>query len=385
MRIMKSRTGEELDAFAARAHRQAAGVSVALYFPPQGELQRTAEAMQRAFPESLTLGVATVHLIDGGVFESNRTLLFLFDKNDEDIRADAMLLENISKAPVSYVLGVQRRVEALGPAENDNMVCLEFCTNSEEMLVTTLTAMLAPLQVPLFGGSAFHTDILVKPPADVHFMVAWQGRLYEDACIALFLKNMRGCIKLYREIFYEVRKETPMHLATKVDTERRKLLELDDRPAAEVYSEETGIDLEAILSHVLDRPIGRMLGNEVFVISMRNVAHDGSLDTIKSVNLNDAIYIMQLGDYEQRWRETCARICREVPERQLVFSVECYHRYMFYETHGLMATLPRQRAETLGRIYGVVSGGEQIRGQNANQTGLFLVFEGKGGGAHEVE
>ena len=73
-----------------------------------------------------------------------------------------------------------------------------------------------------------------KAPSDVHFCVAWQGRLYEDACIALILKNMRGRILLYREMFYEVRPGTPMHLATKVDPERRLLIELDDRPAAEV-------------------------------------------------------------------------------------------------------------------------------------------------------
>lgn len=384
MRIMKSRPGETIEAFAARARRQSAGVAVALYFPPQGELQEIAEAMQRAFPESLSLGVASVRLFDLGLLVSGRTLLFLFDKEDADIRADALLLENISKAPIGYVLDMRRRVEALGPVREDT-ACLEFCTNSEEMLVTTLTAILAPLHVPLFGGTAFHTDSLTKPPSDVHFQVAFQGRLYEDACIAILLKNMRGRILLYRELFYEVRPGTPMHLATKVDPEHRLLIELDDRPAAEVYSEETGVPREKIVSHVAEQPFGRTLGDEVFVISMRSMEPDGAIDTSKAVNLNDAIYIMQAGDYDRMWRETCARICREMPVRQLVFAIECYHRYMFYETHGLTETLPREREAVLGPTYGIVSGGEQIRGQHMNQTGLFLVFEGKGGGAHEVE
>ena len=384
MRIMKSRPGETTASFAARAHHQAAGVAVALYFPPQGELEETAVAMQRAFPESLTLGVASVRLFDLGLLISGQTLLFLFDREDADIRADALLLENISKAPIGYVLDVRRRVQALGPVQEDT-ACLEFCTNSEEVLVTTLTAMLSPLHVPLFGGTAFHTDSLTKPPFAVHFRVAWQGRLYEDACIAIFLKNMRGRVRLYREMFYEVRPGTPMHLATKVDPAHRLLIELDDRPAAEVYSEETGIPQEQIVSHVAEQPFGRTLGDEVFVISMRSLEPDGAIDTSKAVNLNDAIYIMQVGDYDQMWHETCERICSEVPERQLVFAIECYHRYMFYETHGLTSILPAARAAMLGPIYGVVSGGEQIRGQHMNQTGLFLVFEGKEGGAHEVE
>ena len=384
MLIMKSRPGETMAAFAARAQQYAAGTAVALYFPPQGELQATAEAMQRAFPDSLTLGVATVRLFDLGALESGTTLLFLFAQDDADVCADAMLLENISKAPIGYVLEMRRRVEALHSIET-NVACLEFCTNNEEMLVTTLTAMLAPLHVPLFGGTAFHTDSLTKAPSDVHFCVAWQGRLYEDACIALILKNMRGRILLYREMFYEVRPGTPMHLATKVDLEHRLLIELDDRPAAEVYSEETGIPVEKIVSHVAEQPFGRTLGEEVFVISMRSLAPRGAIIMSKAVNLNDALYIMNVGDYEQIWRETCARICRELPERQLTFAVECYHRYMFYETHGLTETLPRDRSALLGPTYGIVSGGEQIRGQHMNQTGLFLVFEGKGGGAHEVD
>ena len=384
MQIMKSRQGEGLAGFAARAHRYADGTAIALYFAPQGALQATATAMREAFPAAVSLGLASVRLFDGDRVECRETLLFLFEKDDADIRADAMLIEKISKAPIAYVLDVQRRVRALGKAAGDT-VCLEFCTNDEEMLVTSLTAMLAPLGVPLFGGTAFHTDILVKRPSEVHFQVAWQGRLYEDACIALFLKNLRGRVRLYREIFYEVREGSPMHLATKVDAVNRRLVELDDRPAANVYSEETGIRRTKILSHVLDRPIGRMLGDEVFVISMRGVEKDGAVATAKAVNLNDAIYILDLADYRSILRDTCEAICEEIPERQFVFAIECYHRYMFYETHGVTEKAVQARAGRLGACYGIVSGGEQIRGQNANQTGLYLVFEGKGGGAHEVE
>jgi len=309
-------------------------------------------------------------------------MLFLFQKEDSDILADAMLLENISQAPVQYVLEVQRKVCGLGVANLDT-VCLEFCTNSEGKLVTTLTAMLAPLGVPLFGGSAFHTDALTDP--ETRFQVAYQGRTYEDACIALFLKNLHGRVMLFREIFYGVRPGAPMHLATKVDLSTRRLIELDDRPAADVYSEETGIGRGKILEHVLDRPIGRMLGSEVFVISMRGVEPDGAVDTVKTVNLNDAIYILDSEDYDRIAWETAKRICTTVPHRMFVFTVECFHRYQFYERHGITEQAVQKRAAALGPYYGVISGGEQLRGQNSNQTGLFLVFEGKEGTIHEIE
>ena len=384
MEIMKSRRGESLATFSMRAHRRAKGMAVVLFLTPQDTLPEAAQRMAKAFPESVTLGLESVRIFDGDHLDEDCMMLFLFGKDDPDILADAMLLENISQAPVQYVLEVQRKVCGLGVANLDT-VCLEFCTNSEGKLVTTLTAMLAPLGVPLFGGTAFHTDVMVKDPLTVRFQVAWQGRVYEDACIALFLKNLHGRAMLFREIFYAARPGAPMHLATKVDLQTRRLIELDDRPAADVYSEETGIGKDRILEHVLDRPIGRMLGSEVFVISMRGVEPDGSVSTVKTVNLNDAIYILDSEDYDRIAQETSERICREVPHRMFVFTIECYHRYQYYERHGITEQVVCARSASLGSYYGAVSGGEQLRGQNANQTGLFLVFEGKEGTIHEIE
>ena len=382
MEIMKSRPGESLATFSRRAHRHAKGVAVAQFLTPQGTLAEAARRMHEAFPEGVSLGLESVRIFDCEQLDEGRMMLFLFQKEDPDILADAMLLENISQAPVQYVLEVQRKVCGLGVANLDT-VCLEFCTNSEGKLVTTLTAMLAPLGVPLFGGSAFHTDALTDP--ETRFQVAYQGRVYEDACIALFLKNLHGRVMLFREIFYGVRPGAPMHLATKVDLSTRRLIELDDRPAADVYSEETGIGRGKILEHVLDRPIGRMLGSEVFVISMRGVEPDGAVDTVKTVNLNDAIYILDSEDYDRIAWETAKRICTTVPHRMFVFTVECFHRYQFYERHGITEQAVQKRAAALGPYYGVISGGEQLRGQNSNQTGLFLVFEGKEGTIHEIE
>ena len=164
MEIMRSRRGESLATFSMRAHRRAKGMAVVLFLTPQDCLAEAAQRMAKAFPESVTLGLESVRIFDGDHLDEDRMMLFLFRKDDPDILADAMLLENISEAPVQYVLEVQRKVCGLGVANFDT-VCLEFCTNSEGKLVTTLTAMLAPLGVPLFGGSAFHTDALTNPEA----------------------------------------------------------------------------------------------------------------------------------------------------------------------------------------------------------------------------
>lgn len=74
-----------------------------------------------------------------------------------------------------------------------------------------------------------------KPP-----VVAYNGELYEDACVYALIKNTTGKIRVYKENIYE-KTSAQSHFATKVDVSRKALIELDGKPAADVYSAELGI------------------------------------------------------------------------------------------------------------------------------------------------
>ena len=85
------------------------------------------------------------------------------------------------------------------------------------------------------GGVPFVSGTLVydgKPP-----VVAYNGELYEDACVYALIKNTTGKIRVYKENIYE-KTSAQSHFATKVDVSRKALIELDGRPAADVYSAE---------------------------------------------------------------------------------------------------------------------------------------------------
>lgn len=152
------------------------------------------------------------------------------------------------------------------------------------------------------------------------------------------------------------------------------MIELDGRPAAEAYSKELGIPKEKIVDNVLKNPMGRAVGEEVFISSMMSLEADGTLLNYKRINKNDCIYFLALGDYQETERETREQMKSEMRQISLVVSIDCIYRYLLYDGEGYFETYARDMA-SLGNHMGVVGGGEQYNNQHVNQTMVCAVFE----------
>ena len=128
------------------------------------------------------------------------------------------------------------------------------------------------------------------------------------------------------------------HFATKVDVSRKALIELDGRPAADVYSAELGIPRDKIVDNVLVNPMGRAVGNQVFISSMNGMDTDGTLTNYKRINKNDCIYFLSLGDYKATEQQTRQQIQQDASHISLVLSIDCIYRYLLYEKEGYFST-----------------------------------------------
>lgn len=151
-------------------------------------------------------------------------------------------------------------------------------------------------------------------------------------------------------------------------------MELDGRPAAEVYSQELGISKDKIIDNVLKNPMGRAVGDEVFISSMMSMESNGTLVNYKRINKNDCIYFLELGDYQQIEQETREKIQNDMNHVSLVVSIDCIYRYLLYDGEGYFTTYAKDMA-SLGKHIGVVGGGEQYNNQHVNQTMVCAVFE----------
>lgn len=336
--------------------------SVILFISPYCMAAEAAAQLHRQFPETPSIGTIGTTLTNGLVSDDTLAILALFD----DARVRCGVMEHISGCPVSYSKEICQKIKELSPGHEDT-VCIEYCTGSEEKLVTTFTSFLEKSGIQLAGGTVFGV------PEGKTSVVAYNGVLYEDACAYAIIKNTTGRVRVYKENIYQ-KTASPSHFATKVDVSRKELIELDGKPAADVYSSELGIPRSQIIDNVLVNPMGRAVGNQVFISSMMSLESNGSLINYKRINKNDCIYFLSLGDYRQTEADTRAQIRQDMPHISLVLSIDCIYRYLLYDKENYFSTYAKDMA-SLGEHFGVVGGGEQYNNQHVNQTMVCVVFE----------
>lgn len=346
-----------------QATRGLSAPKLIIFMAPYDAMQATAVYLKEQYPEAETIGTLGTSLANGSVSDKQIVVTAFFD----DTVVSAGVLEQISICPIAEIGSLEKKISQVNP-NRDDTVCVEFCTGAEEKLVTTLNAVLGKKGIQLAGGTVFGA------PEGKESIVAYNGLLYKDACVYALIRNTTGKVKVYKENIYQKRADSEAHFATKVDTEKKVVLEFDGRPAAEVYSREIGISKDKIVDNVMINPMGRAVGDQVFIASMKELTPEGGLLNYKRINKNDCMYFLELADYDSVERNTRETIQREMRRVSLVLSIDCIYRYLFYSSEGYFGTYAKNIA-SLGSHAGIVSGGEQFNNQHVNQTMVCVVFE----------
>lgn len=336
--------------------------SMILFMAPYAGVEEAAAIIRNKFPDVPSIGTVGTKIANGTVGDDNITVLGLF----QDAKVSCGVIENLSGCPIASVSEIEQKISEVTPGREDT-VCVEFCTNNEEKLVTTLNACLEKKGIGLAGGTVFGV------PDGKEAIVAYNGHVYADACAYAFIKNTTGKAKVFKENIYQKHSDIS-HFATKVNVEKRSLIELDGKPAATVYSQEVGVPADKIVDNVFNNPMGRVVGEQVFISSMKEQFSNGEIANFKRINKNDCIYFLELGDYRKTEEQTRRTICSEMKSVSLVLSIDCIYRYLLYQNEGYFSTYAKDMA-SLGPHMGIVGGGEQFNNQHVNQTMVCAVFE----------
>ena len=333
-----------------------------LFMTNYQDAREVASLIKEKYPNIPSIGTIGTKIANGNVGDQNLIVLGLFD----DVEVSCGLIKGLSKCPITYISEIESNLKKVNPGKEDT-VCIEYCTGKEENLISTFQICLEKKSIPLAGGSVFGV------PDGKDLIVCYEGQVYEDACVYAFIKNKTGRVKVYKENIYERRSKTA-HFATKVDVENRALIELDGRKASTVYSEELNIPQNQIVGNVFSNPMGRVVGDQVFISSMKELDRNGNMINYKRINQNDCIYFLELGDYKAIEKETRSTIQSQMHKISLVISIDCIYRYLMYQKEDYFQTYARDMS-TLGPHIGVVGGGEQFNNQHVNQTMVCAVFE----------
>ncbi|QFJ53796.1 FIST C-terminal domain-containing protein [Pseudobutyrivibrio xylanivorans] len=325
--------------------------------------EKASKLVSEKFPDVPLIGTGTISYYETDSSDK-RTLLIAFG---QDIEVEAGIIRHLSKAPMLDIPALEEKVSKIS-AGDSNTICLEFCTNDEERLVTTLNVALERARIPIVGGTIFGYPANYTPKALLN------GELYPDACCYALIKNKSGKIRTYSENIYGPMAGAKVHIATKVNLANKEVITLDGRPAADVYCQDADVSRNQLVDNVLTNPLGRVIGDQIFITSPYAIGNNGSLINYKKINENDSIQVMELKDYDSIQADTRQHIRSENGKISFIFSINCIYRHLLFSNKGYLNELIGNM-KSLGPHIGIVGGGEQYKKQHVNQTMVCAVFE----------
>jgi len=176
-------------------------------------------------------------------------------------------------------------------------------------------------RVPVFGGSAADNTVEGK------WSIFANDKVFSDGCaVAFFYDNG----KFVNEYSGEYEETTKSGIITKI--EGRKLIEIDHKPALDVYSDWTGKSVESLLGgnllvETINAPLGVKdpLGDLMLVRHPMNGNEDKSMDIGNNLAVNTAITLLD-GNPNELVRETkdvLERVNRKLSNPAGYFLVHC--------------------------------------------------------------
>lgn len=277
----------------------------------------------------------------------------------EGVTAITNVLTDVATMPLKRILALEEDVRSIN-GNGDNTVCIDLCSSNDECVVATLNSALRKSRISLTGGTVWEG------------LVAVNGTVYEDACAYALVKNMGGKVKVYKENLYlptDVK-----HIVTKADPSKNLLYELDGRPVADVYKQETNVGSGSIAEQTFINPFGRVIGDETFIVSLKETVENKYFSCYRKVNQMDVLTILEMGDYKSIIQNTVDTIHSDFPRISGIFSVNCAFRWLVFKQYNYHETYFEKMAQ-LGSHAGLIGLGEHYKTQHTNQTMSCVVFE----------
>lgn len=276
------------------------------------------------------------------------------------------LMSDIRRAPITYIKDFENNLKSIQP-DSSNTICIEFVTGSEEKLLSTAGSVLSRYNIALAGGSSDGV-----PLGEKHIVI-YNGHVYNRSCVYAFIKNNVGKIKLFAENIYD-RPDKKIHIASLTDPNTKALFLLDGRPAYDVYSEDTGCDREYIVDNMPYNPLGRIIGNDVYITKTISIDANGVMFNAKALYENDKICIMKPGDYRAIHESTLADIKANTNRISFLLAFESVNRLKLFADSEYLDEYTDSMS-TQGAFAALVSQNQQYNRQNCNQTLVCVVFE----------
>lgn len=319
------------------------------------QFKSVVEQLEQAFPKVPSIGCVGQSYGQTHVLEKGIMITAFFD----GVTAVTNVLTDVSAMPLKKIRQLERDADAVSPGK-DNTVCIDFCSGNDEMVLTTMCSVLSKKHISLTGGTAWEG------------LVSANGVVCEDACAYAIIKNNKGRVMVYKENLYQPTDKR--FLVTKAIPSEYVICELDGKPAEKLYMEELGICKQDFASQTFKNPLGHCLGNEIYIVSIKESSANGTFSCYRKVNPKTTLSILQVGDIPEIVGQTVSQIKQDFPSLSGIFSINCLFRYLMFQEQNYMDTYLKNMG-SLGMHAGLIGLGEHYNEHHTNQTMSCVVFE----------
>ena len=349
-----------------------------VYFSDYEEIPTIDKILEEKYPGVDRLGIAGSLYYHGKVCDfanligakNNNSIAVMAFYDDAEVRTG--VIEKITKTPILALRKIDKQFSEMN-VSRDNTICITLNTINEETVVSTLKPVLEKYNIKMMGGSVggfFGKD--VKP------FIMYNGEKYEECTGYILIKNKVGRINIYRQDIYEPISDDLLTITKVENVTSRKLMEVNGVKISKLYSEKYGISVDEmkknLVHYTLNTPIGAIIGSEHYIISMSDVNSDGSTYTFKKITEGESIAYMRAADHDKKEKDLIEKIKKDMPNRSLIFSVDCLYRTLCYTGNKYLDTYI-QGMNSIADHVGMIGVGEQNEIQHFNQTMICAVFE----------
>ncbi|MBR4225078.1 MAG: FIST C-terminal domain-containing protein [Oscillospiraceae bacterium] len=276
------------------------------------------------------------------------------------VNAVTGVMRNVSTAPVTDIGELKRNCNAVS-AGIDDTVCITMCTGNDACVLATIYGVMRHHGIHLTGGTV-----------RAGLPVAVNGKVYYDAAAYALVKNLGGRVKVYKENLYRPVGDQ-RYIASRTDPSKYYIGELNGRPAKLVYKELLHIVDDAEVSQrTLRNPFGRIVGKDIFIVSISGVLGDG-LTCYRQVSDSDVLTLLELKDIKTIVQQTVDKIHNDMPSVSGILSVNCVFRQQLFENNGYLQDYLDEMS--FAPHCGFFGYGEHYNGQFVNQSMSCAVFE----------
>ncbi|MDD3223555.1 MAG: FIST N-terminal domain-containing protein [Clostridium sp.] len=289
--------------------------------------------------------------------------LIAFENN---IEFKTMVMKNIDKAPITYIEKLKDFKKGFNTQNTILFELTDGMSNAEEKSLSVLSSVFEEDNIPIVGASSADDLKFEKT------FLAYNGEIYSNVTILTLLHNNDGKINIYKENIYEPTEH--QFVVTKASPKDKKIYELDNKPIIKTYAEALNISPKDVSKYFINNPIGRIIGDEVYISSIKKVENDNSLSFYGRVYKNSYVNILKSREPMEVLDKTIRKIKTEMPSISGSIVINCILRTVLFKEKNISSTFTSE-LQKLGSFAGITCYGEHLNNKLLNQTMIVICFE----------